>query len=206
MRHRRPGKSYTICAICEIAYEDHNIIKVKDRYNRHYGLSVCKWDFDKTNAQDLPFRVSDNIKQREQIRASLNPTLFVVADPDDEVPSAPRNPYTLANSLDNSVDLYWDAPLDSGTSPITHYIITRIASADPGPIEVQTDNSALHYLDIDATVDETITYVIYAVNGAGTGAASTSFYWPSSYAGATYLSDSQNDYYLTTSSGVFIEL
>lgn len=209
-----PSRSerYVICDVCGFKFHRKDTIKVSDIYNKQYGLIVCKNDYDKTNEQDRPFKVSETIITATDFIRDRSSETFVSNENDDRVPGKPLNGQCIANPVSPYIDLYWDAPFDNGSSAIIGYIIKR---AEPQLstltiIQSDTGSSSAYYSDTDADIDSEYSYSVAAFNSFGIGAYSDEFFWPKLmgiWNDINYLTMSQSGDVLETSdTGYFIRV
>ena len=204
-KHPGPEYVYVICDVCGRKIRRKDTVVVKDQYNFQNNLVVCKWDVDKTNPQNKPFRIKEKLVTKPEYLRSEPSDTYAVPTTDNRTPSAPRKLVAKGSTLGSTVELFWQGPIDTGSSRITGYKIER-AEPQLGNYDVITSNSGSsnnYYNDTSATVSSEYTYRIYAINGAGTGAVSEVAYYPhirvqSSY---TYLGVSQNGNVLKTGQG-----
>ncbi len=174
-----------ICSVCQGKYYRKDTVLVRDKYSYQNGLIVCKWDLDKINAQSYPNRDLKDLPPSNP-KHLTGPCVITYADVviDDRAPSAPYNPYALpAVNVDEDnigVELYWEAPLNQGSSDIIGYLIER---ADPqlGVYEVITSNSQSstpYYNDTTANTATFYSYRIKAINSYGSSPYSVEFFYP----------------------------
>ncbi|MCY3613952.1 MAG: fibronectin type III domain-containing protein, partial [Bacteroidetes bacterium] len=98
------------------------------------------------------------------------------------VPSAPRNLIVRAVDQQESIDLFWDAPMTDGEPSVTGYRIERMSSvpnpddpANPTVVDwadLVANNSGRSYRDRNLTAGGTYSYRVSAINVVGTGTAS----------------------------------
>jgi len=86
------------------------------------------------------------------------------------LPSAPRNLNAVAGN--NTVNLTWQPPADSGGSPITNYTVYRGTLPD-GETQLATIGNFLIYNDTGLTNGQTYYYIVAAMNAIGKGANSS---------------------------------
>ncbi len=202
---------WVICDICGFKFHSKDTVKVTDKYNRHYGLVVCKNDVDKTNAQDRPFTFRETIvTSTDKIRPRQEAT-YLLNEYDDRLPGAPTNGQAMVDPIANYINLYWDAPLDNGSSAIIGYTVKRATPqlSTHTTIVAQTDSSAAYYQDVTGDVSTFYSYQVAAINTFGTGDYSVPFYWPKLnvlWEDINYLTVSQDGTVLTTSSGIPIRV
>ena len=194
MFKHHPGRDYVkvICDVCGGQFRQKDTIRITDKYNHQYGLVVCKADADEINEQSLPNRHVDKpISQPEILRPERTDS-FAVNLNDDRVPGAPRNPFAQVNPINDTIDLFWQGPEDTGSSGIIGYIIQR---ADPqlsyyDILSANTGTEYTYYQDLTADTSAEYSYKIAAINSFGTGAYSEEFFWPvnrTTWSDLTYL-------------------
>lgn len=209
-KYNREDRS-VICDVCGFPYTVKDVIKVTDKYSRQFGLVVCKYDLDKSNPQDRPFQVRETIVTAiDKIRPDSD--RFADNQIDDRLPGAPTNGICRVDSINDYINLYWDAPNDQGSSNITGYVVQRGAPEGVffSTISSNTGTSAAFYQDTSATVSEQYSFRVAAINGYGTGPYSEPFFWPGPQSGfndgLNYLQISQSSLLLTTGAGAYIIL
>ncbi len=204
---------HVICDVCGFKFHMKDTVKINDKYNRLYGLIVCKADADRTNAQDRPFNLNNEtiIANPTYVRPRQDLT-YIANSQDDRVPGAPTNGQALSNPFYSYIDLYWDAPTDNGSSPITGYIVQRAEPQLSTYVTVvsDTETSSTYYSDTSADIATSYSFRVAAINGFGTGAYSPDFFWPSDenmWHDINYLVLSQDSTQIvTTSDGIPIRL
>lgn len=177
-----PGQEYmkVICDVCRGEFYRKDTVLVKNKYNFQYGQVVCFKDLDEINEQVLPNKSRDRpVKSPETLRPPKDP-VFDVNENDDRLPSAPRAGYTQPHPLNNTIDLFWQGPEDSGSSGIIGY---KIARATPQlssytVIDADTETGATYYSDLTADVTLKYSYKVAAINSFGVGSYSIDFFWP----------------------------
>ena len=182
MFKHHPGRDYVkvICDVCGGQFRQKDTIRITDKYNHQYGLVVCRADADEINEQSLPNRHVDKpISQPEILRPERTDS-FAVNLNDDRVPGAPRNPFAQVNPINDTIDLFWQGPEDTGSSGIIGYVIKRASPqlAYYDTISANTGTEYTYYQDLTADVSTEYSYKIAAVNSFGTGAYSEEFFWP----------------------------
>ncbi len=191
-----------ICDQCGQEYRLKDVTKVTNKYNRQYGLIVCRSCKDLPNDQDRPITGKEIItSQPEMVRPRQEPTYVTNAN-DDRAPSAPT--ITKIVAVDGVVTLYWDGPSDPGSSGITGYAIVRANPQLGIESTVTSDTGASHlwYADSSATLTTDYTYRVAAINSFGTGTYSDYGFYPTKNVpadivylttGGTILQTSQGD-------------
>lgn len=207
-----PGREYVkvICDVCGGLFHQKDTVRVTNKFNYQNGLVVCFKDLDEINEQILPNNHIDSIISSPGILRPERPDQFVVNETDNRLPSAPRQPYTRVNPIDNLIDLYWMGPNDAGSSSIIGYKILR---AEPqlafyDTVDDNTSDPATYYTDTTANVSSEYSYKVAAVNSFGTGPYSEEFFWPTNrvpYGDIEYLVTDLNQT-ITTDSGIAIRL
>ncbi len=197
-----PGREYVkvICDVCGGLFHQKDTVKVTNRFNFQNGLIVCFKDLDEINEQVLPNNHIDKPISSPDLLRPEHTDVFAPYELDDRLPSAPKQPYTRVNPIDDYVDLYWLGPDDAGSSSVIGYKIAR-ATPQLGPYDIVTLNTndiTTYYTDTTADVDAEYSYKIAAINSFGTGPYSEEFFWPTN----TSLWGDIN--YLTTDAGVVI--
>ncbi len=203
--HPGAGYVYVICDVCGRKVRRKDTQKVNDRWNLQNGLVVCKWDIDKVNEQNKPIKVKEKLITNPKDLRSEPTDRFESPDVDDRAPSAPQKLEAKASILGDDVELFWRGPEDVGTSRITGYQIDRSAPQF-GTYETLTSNTgtnSTYYLDTSADPSQTYTYIVYAINGAGTSLASNEAPYPTQIVSSAtnYLEISQTPSVLETSQG-----
>lgn len=177
-----PGRDYVkvICDVCGGLFYQKDTIKITDKYNYQFGLVVCRKDADERNDQVLPNNHKDKpISQPDKLRVERTDS-FATNDADDRVPGPPRVPFAQVNPINDTIDLFWQGPEDTGSSSIIGYKVER---ADPqlGPYTLvisNTGTSYTYYQDLTANVSTDYSYRIAAINSFGVGSYSAEFFWP----------------------------
>lgn len=202
---------YVICSVCQGKFHRKDTIKVHDRYNQQNGRIVCKWDIDETNPQSYPIKIIERAPDDLELLTGKANVEFATPLVDDRLPSAPLNPFAVAAVFTDGIELYWQAPLNQGSSDIQGYLIER---ADPqlGGYDVITSNSNnpdAYYNDVTAIQSTFYSYRIKAINTFGASPYSIEFFYPYQnvrWADINYLLMSQNGSVITTGAGVAIRL
>lgn len=207
MKYSRSDR-WVICDVCGFKYHAKDVIKINDRYNRHFGLVVCKNDADPTNQQDVPYKYKETIvSDIHKIRP--RPDLqFVVNPNDNRLPSAPSNGFARPSTLSNTIDLFWDGPSDSGSSGIITYTIKRASPQLGIETTLISSNNSTYYNDTAADSSGVYSYTLAATNGFGTGPYSAPFFYPSQQVQSDiiYIGVNNGTSVLATSDGTFIVL
>jgi len=205
---------YAICDICGFRKHIKEMTKVTDIYNKNYGLLICDrhLQHSKTNPQQKPKVINEVlVKNLDKMRPEPLNDIYIINDNDDRLPSKPSNPRVRSDPLDGYVTLYWDAPQDQGSSPITGYIVERAIPQDVAyaTLEANTETSIPSY--IDTTLSDpgiSATYRVAAINGFGQGPYSDEFYWPTQLnllpSEYRYLVTSDTSLILQTGDGAYI--
>jgi len=180
--NKHPGSGYikVICDICGGLFYRKDTTLVRDKNNFQNGLIVCNNDIDKVNGQILPNNHVDSVVPSPQLIRIEKPEQIVTNVSDDRVPSAPQRLSASPDTVQDYVALYWEGPIDPGSSGIIGYSIRR-AEPQYGNHEVVTSNSGTespYYLDITSSVSSEYTYEIAAINSFGTGAYTAPFPYP----------------------------
>jgi hypothetical protein len=170
------------CDVCGFEYTVKDVRKVTDKYNRRYGLILCKRCFavNKTNPQDRPFAVKEVMLTNTQMVRPEPPDVFSINENDDRLPGKPTDGVATLDVLNNRVMLFWQPPQDQGSSLITGYVVKRAspALAYYFTIEDNTETSVCTFFDNNAELDQEYTYTVSAINGFGTGPESNPIWWP----------------------------
>ena len=93
------------------------------------------------------------------------------------LPSAPTNLIVRAVDQQESIDLFWEAPMNDGEPPVTGYRIEKApddetSPGDPGTWEdLETNYAGRSYRDRDLTAGDRYHYRVSAVNVVGTSTA-----------------------------------
>lgn len=204
-KHPGSGAVFVICDVCGRKVRRKDTRKVQDKWNLQNNLVVCMRDLDLPNPQLRPMVIKEKLVDNPKLLRSESSNKYAVYDNDNRVPSAPLNPSARGSTLGSSVELFWDGPLDPGSSAIVGYVIFRVSTTDSW--YTTTNTNATYYNDTDASVSGAYKYQIAAVNGAGLGAYSNEFYYPwynPSLTYENYLSISQEDRYILTGDGQYI--
>lgn len=207
---RHPGREYVkvICQICGGLFYQKDTVQITDKYNHQYGLTVCRKDADERNDQVLPNRHVDRPISNPGSLSPERADEFSVNEIDDRLPGAPRLPFAQVHPINDTIDLFWQGPEDTGSSGIIGYKIQR---SDPQfafyeTIETTTSSNNTYYQDLSADVNTDYSYRIAAVNSYGTGPYSIEFFWPkqsSPYTDINYLIISQNGNILRNSDTLY---
>lgn len=179
-RKTGPGYAYILCDVCGRKIRQKDAILITDKYNTQSSLLVCKDDVDRTNPQNIPYSVSETQIQNPKLLRSERPDVNTINENSSRAPSAPRNLVAIAHPLNNTVLLQWTGPDDSGTDPITGYVIIR-AEPQLGSEEVLVANTGqigVSYEDIDSTTSGEYSYKVQAINAYGTGPESNRAFFP----------------------------
>ena len=191
---RYPGEGYyyIICDVCGRKIRRKDAIYIRNRYNLQNRLLVCPKDADKENPQARPF------KAREYKAPKL-----VRTEPSDDyltntfyAPSAPVQLKASGSPISDNIVLSWLGPDDTGSSPITGYIIYRAIPqlGENLVLNANTGSNATFYEDLTTPVGTFCTYQIAAINAAGISPLSAVAYYP-------YENVSTNVIYITTNQG-----
>lgn len=180
-KHSRSDR-WGICDVCGFKYHVRDLIgPIEDRYNRHYGLVVCRKDRDPTNQQDIPYKYKETIvSDLKKIRTRPS-AVYIVNPNDNRAPSAPQNGLTVLDSLSSTINLYWDGPSDTGSSGIIGY---RVQVANPQfanyvDLSTNTGINTTFYQDSTTPLTNFVSYRVAAINSFGQGPYSVEFFWPS---------------------------
>lgn len=208
---RPPGRDYVkvICDVCKGEFYQKDVTLVTDKWSSQLGMVVCFPDLDVVNEQIKPnFHREKPISYPELLRSD-SISEYVVNENDDRVPGSPRNPLTKVNPINETVDLYWEGPEDTGSSGIVGYRIERALPQLGNPI-ILVDNTfsgATYYQDISADVSLEYSYRVAAINSFGMGAYSETFLWPNNKKieeDYVVLSQNINTYITLSQNGFFI--
>lgn len=169
---------YAQCQLCGFKQHVKDLVKISDRYNRYYGMLVCRNHNIKTNPQVIPFKGKEKLVGYLD---KINPVRYTFAtNPnDDRVPSAPSNGVVTIDPLDNKIVLRWQAPRDNGSSPVQGYAIkySIMQRAHYQELIADTGSAAEYYKLETAPASENISYSVAAINGFGVGEYSDHFYY-----------------------------
>jgi hypothetical protein len=190
MRKQSIGRDYVnvICDVCLGKYHSKDVSLITDKHNFQYGQVVCSGCKDEVNEQVFPVTSRERpISSPETLRPPKAVTTIVNAN-DDRLPSAPREPFCQVNPIDNYVDLFWQGPLDTGSSAILGYKIVRASQLIQvfSTISDNTNSGATYYTDTTSDVDLRYIYKVAAITSFGTGPYSEEFYWPKDTSPLTY--------------------
>lgn len=209
LTHATPrNMRYACCQVCGFRYHIKDLTKVKDKWNRQYGLIVCKRDLEKANPQDRPKVVKEKLVGHTDLMNPEPETTYITNPLDDRVPGKPSNGAATTDTLDGSIVLRWDAPMNQGSSSITGYFI-RYSIPQRFNYLTLTSNSLTnvpYYKDVLNASSVHVSYQVAAINGYGQGEFSDEFYYPTDdYAdilihGLIYLVTGDFDY-ITTGDG-----
>ena len=204
------GYVYVICDVCGGKFHQKDTVLIKDSWNLQNNLVVCRKDVDKANAQLRPSTTYEKpVPYPEKLRPPQKDQ-YVSNSIAAQLPSAPQQLTATINPLNGYIDLNWLGPEDSGSGYIIGYQITR---AEPQyayqfTLNSNTNTSLTFYEDITSDITHFYTYQVAAINGYGVGAVSNLALFPSQNVSSTinYLTVSQTNFVLTTSSGIPIRL
>lgn len=183
-RYPGDGYHYVICDVCGFKLRAKDCVLVSDKYNYLNNMLVCKKDYEESNPQDRIKAVRERqISNPKMIRVeSANRYGFAsepdeietadASDPTGRVASAARE-LTVIGASDSFVELQWQGPLDSGSSPATGYKIERESPVGGGfSTLVTTSSPAQYYKDTTVSSGTQYNYRVSIVNDAGIGATS----------------------------------
>ncbi len=191
------------CDVCGHTYRVSDVQKITDKYNRHFGLVVCKYDKDPTNAHDIPYKYSEIFLTAEDMVRPRPDRMYVTNEHDDRLPSKPLYGDAIKDPLQSYIYLTWEGPYDSGSSGIIGYKVQRASPqfTSYDTIIENTNESGTFYLDTTASLTAEYSYRVAAINSFGTGPYSDEFGWPilSAFSDINYLVLSQDGSVLTTS-------
>lgn len=208
LTHKNRSDRRVICDICGQAYRLADVTKVTDKNNRHFGMIVCSYDRDPTNAQDIPFTVKDVILSSPKMVRDRPTIVFDTNAYDDRVPSAPKNGFAQQDSLTGSIINRWDGPSNTGSSGIIGYSLQRASPRAGGydPLVANTGNGSGFAIDPTGVLTGDYSYRVAAINSFGTGAYSEEWFFPASPQppNLPYIVTSQDEDAITTGSGDYI--
>lgn len=180
--NKHPGREYVkvICQVCGGQFYQKDVVQITDKYNYQYGLIVCKKDADERNDQVLPNRHVDRPISNPGLLSPERADEFAVNELDDRLPGAPRLPFTQVHPINDTIDLFWQGPEDTGSSGIIGYKIVQAFPQYSTYITLvsNTGNNATYYSDLVTSVNSEVSYKVAAINSFGTGPYSVDFYWP----------------------------
>ena len=210
------GMVYVLCDICGQKVRQRDTELISDKYSSLNGFLVCKRHNVKENPQygrPLKYGKEKLVENPKFIRSEPTDTYITNAN-SDRAPSAPRYLTATVHPLNDTVYLQWQGPLDSGSSPITGYVITRAEPQESAQfiINSNTNSQAIAYedTDTDAPITGEYTYTVRAINEVGTSPDSNLAYFPADNSleslGLTqaYLVTSTDLYTLKTGAGEYI--
>lgn len=178
---KHPGSGYVkvICDVCGSEFYRKDTVIIKDKWNTQNNLVVCKADRDRTNAQNIPYKVKEKIVTDPQHLRPPAPYKYATFAYDDRAPTAPMNVRIVPSPFGLGLILTWDGPTDPGSSGLINYTIQR-SDLQSGTYEAlaSTIGPGLFYIDEDAVLDSSYSYIVAATNGAGTGPFSEPGYYP----------------------------
>lgn len=169
----RDRQWYAVCDVCGFRYHAYELTPIKDKYNELNNLLVCKYDRDKTNGGNLPWKFRERIIGDPRFIRPGQPDQFVTNENDSTSPSAPKN-LTIVGVTSSSITLTWYPADEVGTSGIKGYKIERESPVGGGfaTIVEDTQSVALTYKDVALSTTTQYNYRVSAINGFGTGNAS----------------------------------
>lgn len=189
------GKRPLICDICGFKLRLEDVTMVTDRYNPQNRLIVCKKDRDKLNPQFIPHKIPKDtfLSDPSMVRPEPEPITYSDNPNSDRLPSAPRFLQIILDTLSNRLYLYWQGPIDNGSSPILGYRIFRTEPqfATEDLLISSTNTSATNYLDLTSDPESVYSYRVAAISELGLGPYSDYAYWP-------YKTDSSINYLVTS--------
>lgn len=205
--HPGEGSHNVRCDICYRKLMARQCSIISDKYNRFYGLLVCDRCNIKTNPQAIPHKLPiETVPNHKLIRPSTQ--VFIENLNTDRLPSKPINGGTRINTLTGIVEVHWQGPLDSGSSQIIGYSITRAIPQYSFffSINDNTLSATTTYTDESMDISLDSSYRVAAINSAGIGPYSDDIYFPSvkELSDNNYLVASQSDYVLTNGDGSYI--
>ena len=179
-RKTGPGYAYILCDVCGQKIYQKDAILISDKYNLYYGLLVCEEDADKTNPQAIPYSVSETQIQNPKLLRSERPDVNTTNSNSNRVPGAPTLLTATLHPINATIVLQWQGPVDSGSDPITGYVITRaVPQATVQQVLVDNTGSASpYYEDTSSSLSQDSTYTVRAINAYGTGTDSNLAYFP----------------------------
>lgn len=209
--HPGDGYMYVICDVCGKKVRQKDTVYIQDRFNTLNNRVVCKEDYEKTNPQNTPIKIRETYRP-DPVRVRSEPADRYVTYPNSSiVPGAPRLLTATPSTLGTTIDLFWQAPDNSGDSPIIGYRVKR-GFPQAAPLEVLESNTLspnTYYMDDTGDINFFYTYQVAAINSAGVGPYSDIAYYPyeENTTGVDYLLASDTGYFLLTSdTGTLIEL
>ncbi len=105
-----------------------------------------------------------------QVSTSADPTTQASSYYSITAGTAPGAPaITSAGRGDGRVDLAWNAPSDSGTSPVSDYIVNTYAAGSNTPVATDTGSAGTSFTVYGLSNGTSYTFTVQAVNASGTG-------------------------------------
>lgn len=208
LRHPGEGHIKVVCDVCNRVIFRKDAIKVTDKLHRQFGLLVCKEDYDQLHLFDRPAKAREKPATHPENLRPERPLQFSDNENDDRVPSAPRNLKAQGSSLGSTVELFWEGPIDTGSSGIIGYVIQR-AFPQLGiyeTISANTNSFGAYYNDTSADITSVYSYRIAAINTFGTGPFSNEALFPSLQYDNTYFKfiGANENYVVATDQGYLI--
>lgn len=214
-RKTGPGYAYILCDVCGSKIRQKDAVLITDKYNTYFGLLVCKKDAEKTNPQAVPFSVRETQVQNPKLLRSEMVDQLATNTAGSSLVGAVKNLIAEGHPLNDTILLQWIGPDNVGSDPILGYLITRATPQDAFYVTVADtrvgtngNNTPTYYEDTESPVGEAASYIIYALNKNGVGAASAVAYYPNRQVNLgndqAYLAASQNTSVITTSDGRYI--
>ncbi len=201
-----------ICDVCGFVYRLKDVVKVTDKYNKYFGLVICKKDArsSKTNPQSRPFKYKEIIVTNPLMIRGRPDVVYQSNLLDDRLPGPPLNGQALRDPVGSVINLFWSGPYDTGSSGITGYKI-QVASpqkSNYSTLIADTGNAAPVYQDTITALTDVVSYKVAAINSFGTGPYSAEFFWPTQQVSDSiiYIGINGGTSVLATSDGVPIVL
>ena len=181
----REDSYYTLCDICGRKIRAYEATLIQEKYNPQNNLVVCPYDLDESNSlvyyksRPEQNRIDPRITRSEGTDTFIH--LITISEieggddtsaPTGRTPGVPRELIILGGAADK-VTLYWQGPLDSGSSAISGYLIERESPVGGGFATVTTTTiPATYYEDTSVSASTQYNYRVSSVNAYATGSIS----------------------------------
>lgn len=181
----RDDAYYTLCDICGRKIHAYEATLIQEKYNPQNNLVVCSYDLDESNPLVYYKQTKEQNRIDPRIMRSEGSDKFVHVTTISEIESGNdttvptgRNPgipllLAILGGSANKVTLYWQGPLDSGSSSVSGYLIERESPTGGGFATLTTTTiPATYYEDITTSASTQYNYRVSAVNDYATGSSS----------------------------------
>lgn len=197
-----------VCDVCGKEVRQKDAVLIQDKWNKLNSMVVCRQDVEKVNDQIRPIIVRERIVDNIKTIRPVMPEQYVTVDTDTRLPGVPTNVRYSIDSLSGNLYILWDAPEDGGSSGIIGYSVKR---AEPqlstySIIESNTNTNSTYYIDGSADLNSDYSYIIAAINSAGTGIYSEPGFYPTRLLDSSivYIVSSQDELIITAGDGSYI--